>query len=103
MPTAGQRRSKAQEKRVANRTGGTLNAGSGSGWRRRHDIRDGRFLWEMKTTDRPKRQITVKADDLDSVRKVSYLEGRIPVMGIEVGGRNYVILQEDDFLEMVED
>lgn len=95
-------RSQAQEKRVAKITGGTLNAGSGNGWRRKADVRSGGrqgLLWEMKTTG--KRQMTIKADDLEKVRKEAWSDGRMPVFHIEIGDRRYVILEEADFLEML--
>jgi Holliday junction resolvase len=57
-----------------------------------------KYLWEMKYT--AKKQITVKADDLESVRKVAWEEGRIPLMGLQIAGRNYVVMSEDDFLEL---
>lgn len=93
------RRSQAQEARIARLTDGSRNAGSGNGWKRKHDVRSGDFLWEMKRTD--KKQITVKLSDLDSVRKVAWQEGRKPVFHIEIGNRRYVLLEEDDFLEML--
>lgn len=98
------KRSQAQEKRVAKATGGTRNAGSGNGWQRKHDVRSGGhegLLWEMKRTD--KKQITIKASDLDSVRKIAWQEGRTPVFHIELAGRRYVLLEEPDFMEMIDD
>lgn len=98
------RKSQAQEKRVAKATGGTRNAGSGNGWQRKHDVRSGGhegFLWEMKRTD--KKQITIKASDLDSVRKIAWQEGRTPVFHIEFAGRRYVLLEEADFMELTGD
>jgi hypothetical protein len=97
------RRSQAQEKRVAKATGGSRNAGSGNGWQRKHDVRSGGregFLWEMKRTD--KKQITIKASDLDSVRKISWQEGRTPVFHIELDNRRYVMLEEFDFMELID-
>jgi hypothetical protein len=98
------KRSQAQEKRIAKSTGGSRNAGSGNGWQRKHDVRSGGqegFLWEMKRTD--KKQITIKASDLDSVRKIAWQEGRTPVFHIELAGRRYVLLEEPDFMEMIDD
>lgn len=96
-------RSQNQEKRVAALTGGSRNAGSGNGWKRKHDVRSGGhegWLWEMKRTD--KKQITIKSADLESVRKVAWSEGRSPVFHFELQNRNYVILDENDFLELIE-
>lgn len=97
------KRSQAQERRIAKATGGSRNAGSGNGWQRKHDVRSGGhegFLWEMKRTD--KKQITIKATDLESVRKIAWTEGRTPVFHIELAGRRYVLLEEPDFLEMID-
>jgi hypothetical protein len=55
----------------------------------------------MKRTD--KKQITIKASDLDSVRKIAWQEGRTPVFHIELAGRRYVMLEEPDFMEMIDD
>ena len=90
------RKSRAQERRIATKVGGTLNAGSGNG-NRKNDVRQGgQVLWEMKRTDT--RSITIKATDLRDLRKNASLEGRLPVMHIELGGRRYVVIEEDDFL-----
>lgn len=98
------KRSRKQEQRIAKVTGGTRNAGSGNGWKRKHDVRSGGnegFLWEMKRTD--KKQITIKSSDLDSVRKIAWSEGRTPVFHIELDGRRYVLLEEPDFMELIDD
>lgn len=90
------RKSRQQEKRIAKKVGGTLNAGSGNK-NRKNDVRQGnRVLWEMKRTD--KKSITIKYTDLRDLRKNALLEGRLPVMHIELGDRRYVIIEEDDFL-----
>lgn len=52
----------------------------------------------MKRTD--KKQITVKLSDLEAVRKAAWEEGRTPMFHIEIGNRAYVIIEENDFLEM---
>lgn len=89
-------KSRAQEKRIARKVGGTLNAGSGNG-NRKNDVRQrGEVLWEMKRTDA--KTITIKATDLRDLRKNASLEGRLPVMHIELGGRRYVVIEEEDFL-----
>lgn len=98
------KKSQNQEKRIAKVTGGSRNAGSGNGWQRKHDVRSGGhdgILWEMKRTD--KKQITIKASDLESVRKIAWSEGRTPVLHIELSGRRYVLIEEPDFMEMLND
>lgn len=100
--TEDQRLAAAQEKRVAALRGGTLSAGSGNQWRHKNDVRERDILWEMKRTSNPK-QITIKATDLEDLRTNAKLEGRLPVLHVELGKRRCVILLEDDFLELVED
>lgn len=98
------KKSQDQEKRVAKMTGGSRNAGSGNGWKRKHDVRSGGhdgWLWEMKRTDQ--KQITIKATDLESVRKVAWSEGRSPILHFQLQNRNYVILEESDFVELIDE
>lgn len=94
------RKSRLQEKRVASKVGGTQNAGSGNG-NRKNDVRQkGEALWEMKRTDR--KSITIKATDLRDLRKNALDLGVRPVMHIELGGRRYVVIEEDDYDELVD-
>lgn len=95
--------SRAQEARIADIRGGTLHAGSGNQWRHKNDLRDEQCLWEMKHTD-GKTQITVKVKDLEELRTNAILADRMPVFHVQIGrdGKKYVILQEDDFLELIE-
>lgn len=98
------KKSQAQEKRIEKIVGGSRNAGSGNGWKRKHDVRSGGnsgLLWEMKRTD--KKQITIKVSDLESLRKIALTEGRTPVFHIELNGRRYVLLEEPDFLDLIDD
>lgn len=81
------------------RFGGQVHGGSGSGVFRKNDGRTKNELIEFKRTD--KRSITIKADDLENLITNALAEGRWPVFGIEVGGRNYVILEEADYHELV--
>jgi hypothetical protein len=95
--------SRAQEARIAGIRGGTLHAGSGNQWRHKNDLRDEQCLWEMKHTDGEK-QITIKVKDLEELRTNAILADRMPVFHVQIGrdGKKYVILQEDDFLELIE-
>lgn len=93
------KKSRAQEERLADRYGGTRNAGSGNQWRRKHDVRTPGYLWECKRTDG--KQITLKLEDLDSVRKEAWSEDRTPIMHIEIGDRRYIMLEEVDAEEML--
>lgn len=101
------RASRAQEQRGAEALGGRRTPGSGNG-DRKGDVRVSGTSWrdpdhqlvEFKRTD--KRQITVKADDLDKVQREALSTGRTPVFGIELDGKNYVLEREGDYRERLE-
>lgn len=92
------KRSQSQEKRIAKRSGGSRNAGSGNGWIRKGDVRSDGVLYEMKRTD--KQQITIKLADLEKIRQEAWADGRSPRFHIEIGNRRYVILEESDYEEL---
>lgn len=99
--------SRAQERERMESLGGKRHAGSGAGARKG----DGRVngaswrdpdhqLLEFKRTD--KSQITVKASDLEKIISEALAEGRIPALGVELGGRHYVLEMEGDYRERLE-
>lgn len=91
--------SRKQEERTANAYKGSRNAGSGSGWLRKNDVRSHDFLVENKFTDN-KKSYSIKSVDLVELRERAILEDRTPVLQFDLGGRRYVILTEDDFITM---
>ena len=94
------KKSVKQEKRSAKSYRGSRNAGSGSGWLRKNDVRSETFLIENKLTIATK-SITLKNIDLVELRERAILEDRIPVLQFDLAGRNYVVLVESDFLEII--
>lgn len=90
------RRSRAQEKRDALAYGGRVQAGSGCGTFKKGDVRTDDLLIENKRTD--KQQMTIKAEWLDKIRNEALTEGRTPVVGIEIAGREWVLLLKEDYL-----
>jgi hypothetical protein len=94
------KKSVKQEKRSAKSYRGSRNAGSGSGWLRKNDVRSETFLIENKLTVATK-SITLKNVDLVELRERAILEDRIPVLQFDLAGRNYVVLVESDFLEII--
>jgi hypothetical protein len=96
------KKSVKQEKRSAGAYKGSRNAGSGSGWLRKNDVRSESLLIENKLTIGTK-SITLKNIDLVELRERAILEDRIPVLQFDLNGRHYVVLVEDDFLSMIED
>ncbi len=92
--------SKKQEKRSANVYRGSRNAGSGSGWLRKNDVRSEHLLIENKLTENSK-SYTIKSKDLTELTQRAILDDRLPVLQFDLGGRHYVILNEDDFLTLL--
>ena len=100
LKTEGQKQSLKHEKRLAKAIGGTRNAGSGSFWSRKGDVRSDDLLVEHKYTG--KKTYTLKALDLEKTVTHAILESRTPVFGLSLNDKNYVILTEDDYLELRE-
>lgn len=100
MRSEGQKQSQKHEKRIAKKIGGKTNAASGALWSRKGDVRSDDLLVEHKWTG--KKTKTIKADELRKITREAILESRMPVFGLHLDGVNYVILLEDDFLEMRE-
>lgn len=95
MPRSeGQKASRKQEDRLAARIGGRRTPASGARWHTKGDVRGSQFLIELKWTG--KKQITIKAEVLEKIHDEAILDGRLPAVGFELNGRNYVILEEDD-------
>lgn len=92
--------SQQQESRTAATYRGSRNAGSGSHWKRKNDVRTDNLLIENKFTTNSK-QITLKFVDLRDLEKQAVLDDRMPVLQFDLGGKKYVVLTEDDFLEMI--
>jgi len=96
-----QKKSDAQEKRTAEKYNGSRNIMSGAGWKRKNDVTTERFLIENKTKmDINAKSYSVKAIDLRDLTKNAIASSRIPVLQFDLGGHNYVVLLEDDFLEI---
>jgi hypothetical protein len=87
---------RAQEKQIAKATGGSRNAGSGA-FTRKGDIRAPDTLWEAKWTG--KQSMTIQAKVIEKIVSEALAEGRRPVLALEMNGRNYVLLEQDDYLE----
>ena len=98
MKTEGQKQSRKHEDRLAKKVGGSRTAASGAFWSRKGDVRSADLLIEHKFTG--KKQTTLKSDVLRKITREAILDGRMPVLGVHLDGENYVVLLEDDFLEM---
>jgi len=104
MTTEAQKVSKAQEKRTAETYRGSRNVMSGAGWNKKADVRTEDFLIENKAKlSKDAKSYTLKLADLRKLRKQAILDDRIPLFQIDMGGHRYVVLDEDDFLEMIDE
>lgn len=100
MKSEGQKNSKKHENRLAKKIGGSTNAASGAFWSRKGDVRSSELLIEHKWTG--KKQFTLKSDVLEKIVTEAILDGRTPMLGVHLNGKNYIIMLEDDVLEMHE-
>lgn len=100
MRSEGQKQSRKHEDRLAKKLGGQRTAGSGAFWSRKGDVRTDKLLIEHKWTG--KKSFTLKSEVLEKIVTEAIMDSRMPLLGISLNNENYVILTEDDFLEMVE-
>lgn len=94
----GQKQSQAHEDRLAKKVGGQRVAASGAFWHRKGDVRAADILIEHKWTG--KQQFTLKASVLEKIVTEAILDGRMPVLGVSLNGKNYVLLDEEDFFDL---
>lgn len=90
--------SQKQERRVAEIIGGRTTPGSGNTWSRKNDVRTDDLSLELKVTS--KKQFTLKAAELEQGEKNAVIDGRRFAFGIEMNRRNWIVISEDDFLEL---
>lgn len=85
-----------QEKDLAKRRGGVRTPGSGSGWRQRNDVREGRTIrWEAKQTSGV--AISVKRVVWSELRKNAMMDGAMPALALRIGDLDLVVISQDDF------
>ena len=83
---------------MADRFGGRTTPGSGNTWSRKNDVRNDTTSFEMKYTG--KKQYTLKAAELEQGEKHAIMDGRYFVFGVEMAGRNWIVLSEEDYAEL---
>lgn len=98
MKSEGLKKSQKHEARLAKVFNGEVQAASGALWSRKGDVRTNDLLIEHKYTG--KASFTVKAAVLEKIVKEAILDSRMPVLGVSLNDENYVLLTEDDFLEL---
>lgn len=92
------RRSRAQEKRGAKAFGGQVTPGSGNGWRKKNDVQTEKFSIEFKTTS--KGSYSLKYSELVAAERNALVDNRTMLFGVELGGRNWIVISEEDFHEL---
>jgi hypothetical protein len=100
LKSEGQKQSQKHEKRLAKKVGGSKTAASGAFWSRKGDVRSSDLLIEHKWTG--KKSFSIKALEVEKIVTEAIIDSRMPVFGISLNNKNYVLLTEDDFLEMRE-
>jgi hypothetical protein len=103
MTLSSKKRSQQQEDRAARKFGGTVNAASGALPIRKNDVRTDTESIELKTTKA--KSFSLKHTDLLNAWMHAVRDGRILLFGIQfetesVGQKRWVIMSEDDYLEM---
>jgi len=108
MSRSVQKTSKLAEQRVAEKVGGVRQPASGAFWSRKGDIKQDRssvpvkdLLIEHKMTE--KKSISLKGDWLEKIFNEALLDGRQPVVAIELLGQVWYMTPEEDFLAMREE
>lgn len=59
------------------------------------DVFTDKYLVECKYTD--KKQFTLKLDVLEKIEMEALLKNKIPLLAVEIKGKNYIIMKEEDF------
>ena len=102
MKTPEQKRAAKQEKRTAQTYGGRETIMSGQGWKQKHDVRSDEFLIENKTRHSGFKSYSVDGTLMRDLTLRARMEGRTPLLQFDMMNRRYVVLNEDDFLEILE-
>ena len=100
MRSEGQKQSRKHEDRLAKRLGGSRTAASGAFWNRKGDVRADGLLIEHKWTGA--KSFSIKSEVLEKIVKEAIMDGRTPVLGFSLNSKNYVVLEENDFIEIWE-
>ena len=79
--------------------GGKRTPGSGAFWSQKGDVKTPDMLIEHKYTG--KKSFTLTSAVLEKICDEATLTGRMPVLGISLNNRNYIVLSEDDFAEII--
>ena len=92
--------SRKQERDIASDLGGRPVPASGAFWHRKGDARSQEFLVEAKRTDSA--SLSIKRQIWDKIRREALLDGRIPVLALQIQDRKLAVLDWEDFLALTE-
>lgn len=92
------KKSQKQEKRGAKSLGGRVTPASGSLDGFKGDVKTDTELVEFKRTD--KKSLSLKAEWLEKIYMEAWMQGRQPLLGVEIGGRNWIMLEEYHYVEL---
>jgi hypothetical protein len=90
--------SQKQERHVATAINGRIVPASGAFWSHKGDVRTDDLLIEAKTTVAA--SFAIKKAVWEKIRREALLDGRTPVLAVQIQNRNLVVLDEEDFLEL---
>lgn len=99
MKSEGQKQSQQHEKRLATKFGGKVTPASGAFWSQKGDVKTPTMLIEHKFTGN--KFFTLTSAVLEKIFAEAVLTDRMPVLGISMNSKNYIVLSEDDFYEMM--
>lgn len=94
------KKSLRQEKRWAKELEGKRRPASGALLGLRGDITKGKFLFELKRTD--KKSFTLTLEMWNKIMSQSFSDGKIPAVGLTIQGIDLVVISRDTFLALIE-
>lgn len=71
-----------------------MQAGSGSLWGAKGDVKSRFSLFECKRTDKVGSGFRIEQEWLDKIKLEAIKEGKIPALHIQVGTKSYLLIEE---------
>lgn len=98
-PKNRRKRSVSQERKLAKKlnqptSSSRVQAGSGSLWGEKGDVKDRFSLFECKRTDRSRNGFKIQQEWLNKIKLEAIKEGKIPALHIQVGNKSYLLIEE---------
>jgi hypothetical protein len=100
VPPKTKKASLKQENEVAADNNGTVNPGSGNGWRHKNDVRSATVSFECKTT--AKRTFSLKAAELEEAERYALLDAKEMAFVVDIERRRYYIVTQRMWQDMTE-